>query len=214
MFTGIIEEIGQVENILYIAESAEIFIKAKLVLEDSKVGDSISVNGVCLTITQFSDSGFAADVLAETMRRSNLNLLKRSDKVNLERALAANSRFGGHIVAGHIDSTGKIIETKKESNGIWIKIESDSSFLRYIVEKGSVAIDGISLTVVAVTDTWFSVCIIPHTSQETTLNIKGVNDIVNLEADIVGKYVEKFMGYRTNNESTLTLEFLQKNGFA
>ena len=192
MFTGIVEEIGTLKRITWGAHSAALTIQAKQVLAGTKVGDSIAVNGICLTVTNLDTSGFTADVMHETLNRTSLKMLKPGSSVNLERAMAADGRFGGHIVSGHIDGTGKITEIKEDSLAIWYTIEASPEILRYIVEKGSVAIDGISLTVAKVTQTTFSVSTIPHTRKITTLGERKKGDMVNLENDIVGKYVEKF----------------------
>lgn len=210
MFTGIIEEIGTVESLRNSPVSCKLHIGAYTVLEDTKIGDSIAVNGVCLTVTAMSDKGFTADVMPETLRRSSLGTLKAGSRVNLERAMAANGRFGGHIVAGHIDGTGKIKTHKSEGNAVIITISADKEILRYIIEKGSVAIDGISLTVTAVTESDFSVSLIPHTAKETTLLSKKAGDMVNLENDIVGKYVERLMNTK---KSDISRDFLFENGF-
>lgn len=192
MFTGIIEEKGTIREIKIAGVSGQIKIGATKVLEGTKIGDSIAVNGVCLTVTQMDNSGFCADVMAETLRRSSLGNLCRGDKVNLERAMAADGRFGGHIVSGHIDGTGTICKIKDEGNATWIYFSAGAEILGLIVEKGSIAIDGISLTVASVSDTDFAVSIIPHTAGETTLLDKKIGDKVNLENDILGKYVQKF----------------------
>ena len=216
MFTGIIEETGTVKEVISAGSKGEIALYAKTVLEDTKVGDSISVNGVCLTVIRMDSSGFVADVMPETLRRSNLGSLRRGDKVNLERAMAADGRFGGHIVSGHIDGTGTITEYRKESNATWVRISAAKEILDLIVEKGSVAIDGISLTVAKVSDTDFQVSVIPHTGQETTLLTKKAGDIVNLENDIIGKYVKKLMTLDDEPKeaaSGITWEFLAENGF-
>ena len=196
MFTGIIEEIGSVLNVPPMGKSGKISIKAVGVLQGSKIGDSIAVNGVCLTITAIADGLFFADVMAETLRRSNLGSLKPGDKVNLERALLSDGRFGGHIVSGHIDGTGVISRFKNEENATWVYVNTSSEIINLIVEKGSIAIDGISLTVASVTESDFAASIIPHTGQETTLLEKKIGDKVNLENDIIGKYVQKLMGLR------------------
>ena len=216
MFTGIVEETGTVKEVVSAASKGEIALSAKTVLEGTKVGDSICVNGVCLTVIRLDPSGFCADVMPETLRRSNLGSLKRGSKVNLERAMAADGRFGGHIVSGHIDGTGTIIEYRKENNATWVRIAASGEILNLIVEKGSVAVDGISLTVASVSDTDFQVSVIPHTGSETTLLSKKTGDIVNLENDIIGKYVQKLL--RTDespkqSEAGITLEFLAENGF-
>lgn len=215
MFTGIIEEKGNVMGIVSGSNSGEIRIKASKVLEGSAIGDSIAVNGVCLTVTKFLPDGFTADVMPETLRRSNLGSLRSGDPVNLERAMAADGRFGGHIVSGHIDGTGRIIQMKREENAVWVTIEAGKDILALVVEKGSITIDGISLTVAAVSDSEFKVSIIPHTGQETTLLGKHQGDIVNLETDIIGKYVQKLMGGRHESrpESKVTMDFLAENGF-
>ena len=169
MFTGIIEEIGTVRRIEHGAKGARLTIQAKTVLEDTRIGDSIATNGVCLTVVSMTGDSFSADVMAESLRRSSLGTLQGGSPVNLERAMAANGRFGGHIVSGHIDGTGTIASQKREDNAVWVKIKTPAPLLRYIVEKGSIAIDGVSLTVAAVTDTDFSVSIIPHTGTQTIL---------------------------------------------
>lgn len=211
MFTGIVEEVGVVRRV----SDNGIDITAKLVLESTKIGDSIAVNGVCLTVTTLRAEGFTADVMPETLRRSNLGALRSGDYVNLERAMAADGRFGGHIVSGHIDGVGTIASLRKEGIATWVTISAQPEILRFIVEKGSVAIDGVSLTVAAVTDTDFSVSLIPHTGDATTLLHKRCGSQVNLENDIVGKYVERLMNTTVspNSESRITLDFLQKNGF-
>lgn len=214
MFTGIIEEVGTVRRVSTGAAYGTIDIQARTVLEGTKLGDSIAVNGVCLTVTSLSSDGFTADVMAETMRRSALGQLKSGSKVDLERAMAADGRFGGHIVSGHIDGVGTIREMKHEGNAVWVTITASAAILRGIVEKGSIAIDGISLTVAAVDDTSFSVSIIPHTGAQTILLDKKPGDPVNLENDIIGKYVQRFMEPAPKAEtSNITMEFLAKYGF-
>lgn len=217
MFTGIIEEIGTIKSINSNGISSQLCISANTILEDTKIGDSIAVNGVCLTVTSIKSNLFTADVMAETLRRSNLGSLLPQSKVNLERAMPANGRFGGHIVSGHIDGTGTIVETKPEGNAVWIKINCSSNLLKYIIHKGSITIDGISLTVAKVTDSDFSVSIIPHTAANTTLLQKKSGDVVNLENDVVGKYIEKLLSFQKIDEqkpqSKITEEFLRQNGF-
>ena len=222
MFTGIIEEIGEIKNIKHGSKSEILTIKGSIVTKDSKVGDSIAVNGVCLTATSITGDTFTADVMAETMRRSSLGSLKQGSKVNLERAMLCNGRFGGHIVSGHIDGTGIIKNQEKEDNAVWVTIAASTDILRYIVEKGSIAIDGISLTVAYVDDEVFKVSIIPHTASETTLLLKNKGDIVNLENDIVGKYVEKLLAHKdcttdntadNNSQSNIDMNLLSKYGF-
>nr|MBQ2234401.1 riboflavin synthase [Treponema sp.] len=217
MFTGIIEEIGTIKSINSNGISSQLCINANKILEDTKIGDSIAVNGVCLTVTSIKSNLFTADVMAETLRRSNLGSLIPQSKVNLERAMPANGRFGGHIVSGHIDGTGTIVETKPEGNAVWIKINCSDNLLKYIIHKGSITIDGISLTVAKVTDSDFSVSIIPHTAANTTLLQKKSGDVVNLENDVIGKYIEKLLSFQKIDEqkpqSKITEEFLRQNGF-
>ena len=216
MFTGIIEEVGVIKNIKMGAKSAVITIQANRVMEDIHLGDSIAMNGVCLTVTSFDKNSYSVDVMHETLRRTNLGALKGGSRVNLERAMAADGRFGGHIVAGHVDGTGVITSMKQDDNAVWIDIETDASVLKYIVEKGSITIDGISLTVAQVDSRSFAVSVIPHTGMHTTLLEKKPGDSVNLETDMIGKYVEKLLGYQEQEEqpkSNITMEFLMENGF-
>ena len=220
MFTGIIEEIGSIKNIAHGSKSEVLTIRGPLVTSDAQVGDSIAVNGVCLTATSITGDTFTAEVMAETMRRSSLGSLSAGSRVNLERAMPCGGRFGGHIVSGHIDGTGHIASMEREDNAIWITISAAGDILRYIVEKGSIAIDGISLTVAYVDDKAFKVSIIPHTASETTLLDKKVGDIVNLENDIIGKYVEKLLkpyesgsGSSISKKSGIDMNMLYENGF-
>lgn len=211
MFTGIIEEIGHLQSIKRNSRSAILTISADKVLEGTGIGDSIAVNGVCLTVVGMNGNSFDADVMQETLDRSSLSLLRPDSKVNLERAMAANGRFGGHIVAGHVDGTGRITNVKKDDNAVWYTIKADENIMRYIIEKGSVAIDGISLTVADTGRDYFKVSVIPHTRQLTILSDKRAGDIVNIENDCVGKYIEKFMN--SSDRGHLTKEFLLSNGF-
>ena len=216
MFTGIIEEVGVVKRIRMGAQSAVITIQAEKVMEDIHVGDSIATNGVCLTVTSFDKNSYSVDVMHETLRRTNLGTLKSGSRVNLERAMAADGRFGGHIVAGHVDDPGTITSMEKDDNAIWITIRTTPAVLKYIVEKGSIAIDGISLTVARVDDKSFAVSVIPHTGANTTLLEKKPGDTVNLETDMVGKYVEKLLRYEESEEkpqSGITMDFLKSHGF-
>lgn len=210
MFTGIIEEIGTIRGIRRGNRSVVLEVGAAKVLEDTKVGDSIATNGVCLTVTAMGNGGFTADVMPETMERSNLGGLKPGDRVNLERALCLNSRLGGHLVAGHIDGTGRIADRVKDENAVWLTVRAAPEILRYVVDKGSVAIDGVSLTVAYVDEAVFKVSVIPHTQEETTLTGKRAGEVVNLENDMVVKYVEKLM---KQPQKALSLDFLQANGF-
>ena len=226
MFTGIIEEIGSVASVEPSGNGAgaRIKIRAQKILQGTKVGDSIAVNGVCLTATSLGADFFTADVMAETLRRSNLGVLMPGSPVNLECAMAADGRFGGHIVSGHIDGTGTIAETEREGNAVWVYVNASDSVLNLIVEKGSIAIDGISLTVAKLEAARFAVSVIPHTGKETTLLSKKIGDKVNLENDIVGKYVQRLLGiagnsggggYRSSESSSsaITEEFLRERGF-
>ena len=206
MFTGIIEEIGTVRQL----RTGVLTVSAKKILSDVHIGDSIAVNGTCLTVCGFDTDSFSADVMPETLRRTNLGQLKAGSTVNLERAMPADGRFGGHIVSGHIDGTGTVRSLRQEGNAVWVTVAAASALLRYIVEKGSVAIDGISLTVARVTAQDFLVSIIPHTGAETTLLQRKSGDTVNLECDIVAKYVEKLCGKPSGGMSA---EFLAQHGF-
>lgn len=234
MFTGIVEEIGTIKSIRHGATSAVLTIQASKVLNGTKTGDSIAVNGICLTVTSIAAGMFTADVMHETLNRSALAGLSPSSKVNLERAMKAGDRFGGHIVSGHVDGTGRITDKRRDDNAVWYTFTSCPSVLRYIVEKGSVAIDGISLTVAAVTASDFSISAIPHTVSQTILKDLDIGAVVNIETDIIGKYVEKLLsgqGYcsgdvlsddsvitrRHDNamrtSQGITKEFLLRNGF-
>ena len=216
MFTGIIEEVGALERLA----GGEIAIRAKKVLEDVALGDSIAVNGICLTVTHFDAAHFVADVMPETVRRTSLAELKRGSRVNLERALTLKSRLGGHIVSGHIDGAGTIAAMQEEGNAVLLTVRASTSILRYIVEKGSVALDGISLTVARAGAAEFTVSLIPHTREITNLREKRIGSRLNIETDILGKYVEKlFPGGRAPGDTAprsaggLTLGFLREQGF-
>ena len=216
MFTGIVEEIGCVRRVTSGASDGSIDIRAKTVLEGTRIGDSIAVNGVCLTVTALHSDGFTADVMPETLRRSNLGTLRGGDPVDLERAMAAGGRFGGHMVSGHIDGVGTVTGIRREGIATWITIAAPREILRLIVEKGSIAIDGVSLTVAAVTDSDFSVSLIPHTGSQTVLLQKKIGGKVNLENDIVGKYVARLLSpvpSEPTSQSRVTLEFLREHGF-
>lgn len=212
MFTGIIEETGKALRV----EHGGVWIQAKKVLEGTKTGDSIAVNGVCLTVVTIKSTEFMADVMPETLKRSSLGQLKAGSRVNLERAMAADGRFGGHIVSGHIDGTGTVASITKDSNAVRFQILAPEEILRGIVEKGSVAIDGISLTVTAVEKDRFEVSVIPHTLGETVLSDRKKGSMVNLENDIIGKYVERLLAFEKENAQSrpaLTKEFLIRAGF-
>lgn len=210
MFTGIIEEKGTVERITRGECSCRLTIGINKIAVDIKPGDSIAVNGVCLTAAELGAGSFTADVMAETVRRTSLSRLEPGSRVNLERAMPVGGRFGGHIVSGHVDGTGTMTRMTREDNAIWVRIAADEKILRYIVEKGSVALDGISLTVAEVGRTEFAVSIIPHTAAETTLAERNVGDIINIECDIIGKYVEKLCMPQPGG---MTEELLKQYGF-
>ena len=211
MFTGIVEELGKVQRITRGGKEQRITISCSKILEDIHMGDSIAVNGVCLTVVDFGSGHFSADVMNETFSRSSLGSLTAGSVVNLERAMAADGRFGGHIVSGHIDGTGTIKSIRQDGNAYWFEIGADEKILAGVVEKGSIAIDGISLTVASVERSSFKVSIIPHTLKETVLGVKKTGDKVNLENDVVGKYVQKLLGGTAGGG--LTKEFLFANGF-
>ena len=212
MFTGIIEELGMVKSIKRNTDKQRITLSCQKILEDIHLGDSIAVNGVCLTVVDFDKTTFSADVMNETFSRSSLGALSSGSLVDLERAMSSQGRFGGHVVSGHIDGTGTIRNIRKDGNAIWFEISADEKLLNYIVEKGSIAIDGISLTVADISKNSFQVSIIPHTLKSTVLGFKKRGDIVNLENDIIGKYVKKFIDKSQENKG-LTREFLLSNGF-
>lgn len=218
MFTGIIEEIGFIKGISKGSTSARLHIEANKIMNDVHLGDSIAVNGVCLTVCSLTSSSFEADVMNETLQRTSLSCLTRGSKVNLERAMAANGRFGGHIVSGHIDGTGTIESFVKDGIATIVSISTTPKITHYIIEKGSIAIDGTSLTVTEVNldKNTFSVSLIPHTKENTILLCKKTGDAVNLENDIIAKYLERFVKPAPQNEtarSRITEEFLAKCGF-
>lgn len=211
MFTGIIEEVGSIFRIQKSGDSAALTIRCQTVLSDVRTGDSIAVNGVCLTVTRYDGASFTADVMHETLNRTSLSRLRPGSPVNLERAMALGGRFGGHIVTGHIDGTGTITGIRQDSNAVWYTLKAPVGILRLVVEKGSIAIDGISLTVAALTRDGFQVSLIPHTLAHTALSDRRIGDSVNLENDCIAKYVEKFVS--AGNSGAITKEFLLKNGF-
>lgn len=218
MFTGLVEEKGTVKSLRKGGSSCVLTISCRKVLEGSRIGDSICVNGVCLTVTQMGSTYFSADVMNETLRRSSLSQVAGGSPVNLERAMPADGRFGGHFVSGHIDGTGTVSRILQDDNAVWYTVEAAPGLLRYIVEKGSVAVDGISLTVAAVDERSFQVSVIPHTREVTSLSDRKEGDKVNLECDVIGKYVEKLLKpYQsqedTKKSGTLTEAFLRANGF-
>lgn len=214
MFTGIVEETGIVERVQKGSSSAVLTVLAIKVLEGTEVGDSICVNGVCLTVTSLADGRFTVDVMHETLNRSSLAQLRCGSRVNLERAMRADGRFGGHIVSGHVDGVGRITEIHRDDMAIWYTVQAEPRLLRYIVEKGSVGIDGISLTVATVNADRFQVSVIPHTVRMTTLGEKRSGDLVNVENDVIGKYVERLLPARQEDrKSSVTREFLARCGY-
>jgi riboflavin synthase len=217
MFTGIIEEIGSVANIQHTGKSFVLTIDAEKVLTDVQLGDSIAVNGVCLTVTTFSKNRFTVDVMPETVKATSLRTIKRGSKVNLERAMAAGGRFGGHFVSGHVDGVGVIKGKKQVENAVYYEIEAEHELLKFIILKGSVAVDGTSLTVFGVSEDSFTLSLIPHTLSETVLGFKGSGDIVNIECDMIGKYVGHFLKNQfqgtPKRATNITAQFLEDNGF-
>ena len=219
MFTGIVEEIGRIKNVQRGAKSITFCIEASKVLEDTRIGDSICTNGVCLTVTDISPAAegkgwFKADVMPETIRKTSMAKLQVGSKVNLERALTLNTRLGGHIVSGHVDGVGHIVRKEQDDIAIWLWIECDANLMRYIIPKGSVTLQGVSLTVAKVEATRFAVSLIPHTQEETTLHANVVGDVVNIETDIIAKYVEKLMVTNDEDQTDKTELYRQfmKNG--
>jgi len=217
MFTGLVEELGKVKTITRGIKSVRLTITARKVTDDVKIGDSIAVNGTCLTVVGYAENWFTADVMPETVESTAIASFQIGDTVNLERTLRVGDRFGGHIVSGHIDGVGTIVAKDTNDNAIVVRIKAGPEVMRYIVKKGSIAIDGISLTVVNYDRDWFTVSLIPHSAAMTTLGFKKMGDIVNLEADVIGKYVEKLLGaYSTapqGKTSNIGMNFLQQNGF-
>lgn len=211
MFTGIIEEVGTIKAMKETGEAIVMTIAAKKVLTDVHEGDSIAVNGVCLTVTSYSGFEFVVDVMPETVRASSLQALKTNSKVNLERAMHANGRFGGHFVSGHVDGIGTIVRKTPEQNAIYYTIQVSKELRRYMIHKGSVTVDGTSLTIFGVDETSFTLSIIPHTVEQTIIGNKEVGDIVNIECDLVGKYIEQFL--ENPRQGNITSGFLQEHGF-
>ncbi|MCY1634509.1 riboflavin synthase [Marinifilum sp. D737] len=218
MFTGLVEEIGQIKAIERGAKSIRLSISASKIMDDVKLGDSIATNGICLTVVSFDSAGFTADVMPETMNRTSFGTLGTGSKVNLERAVRVGDRLGGHMVSGHVDGLGEIVGQEKDDNAIWVSIAAPKNILKYVIEKGSIAIDGISLTVAYVDEKIFKVSIIPLTQYDTTLTSKKAGEKVNLECDMTAKYIEKFMFHREEEEksekSDISMDFLKENGFA
>ncbi|WP_370410960.1 riboflavin synthase [Streptomyces fradiae] len=194
MFTGIVEELGEVVAVEQLEDASRFRLRGPLVTEGAQHGDSIAVNGVCLTVVEFGDGEFTADVMAETLKRSSLGALEVGSRVNLERPMAVGGRLGGHIVQGHVDGTGTILDREPSEHWEIVKVGLPAQLARYVVEKGSITVDGVSLTVVEVGDDWFTISLIPTTLALTTLGIKQSGDPVNLEVDVIAKYVERLLG--------------------
>ncbi|MFC3041264.1 riboflavin synthase [Virgibacillus xinjiangensis] len=215
MFTGIIEEKGTIKNTRQVSEQAvEMTIEAAVIMGDMKLGDSIAINGICLTVTDFSSSSFTVDAMPETIQATSLKTLSIGSKVNLERAMGANGRFGGHFVSGHVDGIGKIIRKQAQENAIYYDIEIDEELSPYLMHKGSIAVDGTSLTIFGVEGNVFTISLIPHTVVETILGEKGQGDIVNIECDMLAKYVRNMIiGESGQDKKDISRDFLQNNGF-
>ncbi len=215
MFTGIVEEMGKVKQVKRGRDSAVLTIEAKTVLEGTRLGDSIAVNGICLTVSGLSSGSFSADVMHETLNRSSLKQLGTGSRVNLERAMPADGRFGGHIVTGHVDGVGTVVKIRRDDTAIWYTVQAGPEIMRHIVQKGSIALDGISLTVAQLLPDGFAISAIPHTVAQTVLQDRAQGDLVNLETDIIGKYVEKFLGEGPSGQpkSRIDKEFLSRYGF-
>lgn len=213
MFTGIVEELGKVTDLKILPDSAQLTLEGSKVLEGTQIGDSIAVNGICLTVVKMQGNLFTVDVMAETLNKTNLKECGRGARVNLERALQLSTRLGGHIVSGHVDGVGTIQKISPVGIARVFEIKTSSDLVKHILPKGSIAIDGISLTVVEVLPQGFTVSLIPHTRQETTLGFKGIGDRVNLETDIIGKYVARFMEKSDDHKKDLSMSFLSEHGF-
>ncbi|MCP8966979.1 riboflavin synthase [Ectobacillus ponti] len=213
MFTGIIEETGTIMSMQQAGQAIAMMIKAERILSDVQLGDSIAVNGVCLTVTSFTKSSFTVDVMPETVKATSLQSLQRGSSVNLERAMGAGGRFGGHFVTGHVDGIGRIAEKRKQDNAMYYRIELPENLLRYCIYKGSVAIDGTSLTIFGLDDTSITISLIPHTVGYSIVGHKGTGDIVNIECDMIGKYIERFTRREEPPKRPLTESFLRDHGY-
>lgn len=214
MFTGIIEEIGTVLAVRSATNSMQLSIRCSKVVSDVKKGDSIAVNGVCLTVSDFSSNQFTADVMPETFKATTFQALHTGSPVNLERAMAANGRFGGHIVSGHVDGTGEIVSIRQKENALYVEISVEADLLKYFILKGSVTVDGTSLTVFEVTDKGFIISLIPVTQEDSIVSRKRTGDRVNVECDMLAKYIERLMTInRENPTGGLTMDMLSASGF-
>lgn len=214
MFTGIVEEIGTVQYLRRSGNGYDLALLCNTVTHDTRLGDSIAVNGVCLTVTHLSDDGFTVGISPETRNRTNLNNLKSGDSVNLERSVTPMTRMGGHFVQGHVDDTGRISQFRQDEDALWVTVQTDPNLMRYIVRKGYICLDGASLTVVDVGDDWFTVTLIAYTQQYIILPQQQIGYHINIEVDVLGKYVEKMLNPQANNsQSNITLDFLAENGY-
>lgn len=216
IFTGLVEEMGEVLSVENGEKSLKLKIRCKKVLDGAKLGDSIATNGTCLTATELGSNYFTADCMYETVKRTNLKRLKVGDRVNLEKSITLATPLGGHLVTGDVDCEGKIVSIIPEGIAKIYEIEIERNYMKYVVEKGRVTLDGASLTVMKLTDTTFGVSLIPHTQEMITLGKKKVGDYINVETDLVGKYVERLLKFQDDSEKKsggITMEFLMKNGF-
>lgn len=217
MFTGIVEEIGRIQSIRRTGDAIEMVIEAKEILKDVQLGDSIAVNGVCLTVTTYTNQLFSVDIMPETVNNTSLKELKARSSVNLERAMAAGGRFGGHFVSGHVDGVGVILEKTPVHNAVYYKIQVPEQLTDYLVKKGSITVDGTSLTIFDVEQNVFTISLIPHTMSQTILGFKGKGDIVNLECDMLVKYMDHLMNRKqqstSQKQNKLTESFLERHGF-
>jgi riboflavin synthase len=212
MFTGIIEEIGHIKKIELKNQGAFLTIKAEKILSDIKIGDSIAVNGACLTVVSFSNDAFSAELSRETLEKTALSKHQTNKWVNLERALKLGDRLGGHIVSGHVDCTGVLTESYQAGDNLVLEFEYPEAYAKYLINKGSITVDGISLTVAAINKNKFQIWVIPHTISQTTLEMITKGTLVNLEFDLVGKYIERLISHE-NSEKKISTEFLSQHGF-
>ena len=200
MFTGIVEELGNISQIKKTDTGKQFTITAKAIMDDLKVGDSVSVNGVCLTVTTYDENSFNLDLVKETLKKSNLGNLKKENSVNLERAITLSTRLGGHILQGHVETVGVIMDKVPSGNGATLSVGIDPGFMRYCISKGSIALDGVSLTIASMSENIIKIALIPHTLEMTTLGLKDVGDSLNIETDIIGKYIERLMSFEDEDD--------------
>ena len=200
MFTGIVEELGTVSQIQKTKTGKQFIITANMIMDDLKVGDSVNVNGVCLTVTKHDEKSFTLDLVKETLKKSNLGDLENESPVNLERAITLSTRLGGHILQGHVETVGVIMDKVPSGDGSTLSVGIDPGFMRYCISKGSIALDGVSLTIAAISENIINVALIPHTLEMTTLGSKDVGDSLNIETDIIGKYIERLMSFEDDDD--------------